>query len=247
MSEGIWTPQFRLLIEIDQYDRAIIRVKATREELRVQSRNAKADLDARTKALETLTESLATLAKTQTQREQELKHTSDRIRRIGSFEHVTNEKELEVAQRELHLLNTRKDALETALFEGMEQQEQDEQRRGFLKNTLERDQKEVARAQAERKVRFEAEGQTLEQLKAERLAVLPGLLPELRGAYDHAMMLHHDRAAVTVQDGSLCPPCRIPVPHQHVVNILVGRSFHVCQHCKRLILPEGLIKAPEIG
>lgn len=240
MSEGIWTPQIRILVELDQLDRAILRAKTTREELRTQSRNAKADLDTRTQQLQELTQDLADLAKTQSAREQELKDTTSRLKRVSTFEQVTNEKEMLAAQKEVESLNARKEALELALLEGMEQQEQDEKRRVLLKNTLERDQKEVAKAQAERKAQFEREGQTLEQLKAERLTVLPQLEPSLKDTYDHALMLHHDRACTTVQ-GNLCPPCRIPVPHQHVVNMLLGRSFHICQHCKRLLLPEGLI------
>lgn len=237
MSEGSWMPQLRLLVEVDQLDRAILRAKQRRDALRAESKASKAELEAKAAELAALDASLKALEIAQQKRETDLKWTLERLKRIGSFEHVTNEKELLVAQREVDSLKQQRDALELAQFEGLEQQEKDEQRRGVLQHALERLKRDSAVAQAERKVQFEAEGVALERAKADRAPLLPQFLPELKDAYEHAYLLHGDRACCTVHN-DLCPNCKITVQAQHIVNILLGKSFHICQHCKRLLLPD---------
>lgn len=237
MSEGEWMPQLRLLAMLDQVDRALLRAGQLRESLRLQSRQAKAELEAHAQELETLTqqqqEGQAALQKL----EDELRWTETRLGRLREMAHVTSAKELELAQRDLSSLQKRQGELEEAILQHLELAEQRTARQTFLKNSLPLKKKQLAEGQAERKSLFEAEGTAIERHKLERDSLLSQLQPELKSAYTFAYQLHGDRACLTVQEGG-CPHCHLPIQPQFVVNILLGRSFHICQSCKRLVLPD---------
>ena len=157
--------------------------------------------------------------------------------RLRDMAHVTSTKELELAQRDLLSLQKRKDELEELILTQLDKAEKEANRLTFLKNSLPLKKKQLAEGQAERKQQFEAEGASIERLKVERETLLGQLQPELKSAYQFAYQLHGERACLTVQDGG-CPHCHLPIQPQFVVNILLGRSFHICQSCKRLVLPD---------
>lgn len=243
---GPYSEQLLLLVAVDQVDRALGRVAAERAQIRNEGRQAKAELDARSAELDALEQARQALQTATRERESRLKWVTERYLRVKDMAHVKSERELEAAQRDVNTLLAEKDGLETALLQGMEEAESSAARKVFLTHTLERQKREVARAQAARRVRFDVLGEEQDALKSERQEKLSRLVPELRATYEHAVMLHPERACVTVVNDT-CPPCAIGVPPQHVVNVLVGRSFHICQHCKRLILPEGLTPLQQGG
>lgn len=236
---GPYSEQMLLLVALDQVDRALARISAERNVIRTEGRQAKAELDARIAELEALEAASLALQAALRDQEAQLKRITERYLRLKDFAHVKTERELDAAQKDVASLVADKDALETSLLLGMEESESQAGRKVVLGNVIERQKRELAKAQGARRTRFDALGQEQEALKQERQERLAQLFPDLRATYAHAILLHPERACVTVV-GDMCPPCAIAVPPQHVVNILLGRSFHCCQHCKRLILPEGL-------
>lgn len=237
MSQGEWLPQLKLLVLLDQTNRALVRAGELRERLRLQSRQAKAELEAHAHELEQLGQQQREGQQAQQKLEAELTWTETRLSRLRDMAHVTSTKELELAQRDLLSLQKRKDELEELILAQLEQAEKEANRLTFLKNSLPLKKKQLTEGQAERKQQFEAEGASIERLKLERETLLGQLQAELKTAYQFAYQLHGERACLTVQDGG-CPHCHLPIQPQFVVNILLGRSFHICQSCKRLVLPD---------
>jgi len=238
--DGPLSAQIRLLIIIDQLDRALVRCLGQREEIRRRVKVERTEIEALQQRLTSLESQQQSLTLAQQQRERDLKWTQDKLARIGGLDHVTTERELEAAKREIVALRQSREVLEETILKGMEEHETLAEQRKASELQLQHQRRELAEQQPAWRSRFDELGLECDEHRKERVGLLEGLVGELREDYDRVLLRYKDRAVTTVV-ADRCPHCNVVVPAQHVVNTLLGKSVHTCQHCGRLVLPEQAI------
>jgi len=237
---GPLKPQLRLLIELDQLDRSIQRALERRDELRQAVKAFKAGLaeeKAKIQAKEAEKNSLHTA---RLKDEHLLYDAEKKLKRIRDFSHVTSQKELEAAQREVEALTVQKGTLEENILVALDRLEGLEGEIKSARNIHVSNKRQAADTIQKLREEFDTLGTEIDTQRTARDRPIQELPPELREEYLRLMRRYKDRAMVTVVD-DMCPPCQTKVPAQHVVNTLLGKSFHICQYCERLILPEQVL------
>ncbi len=236
-SVGPHAERISLLIEIDQHDRALAELRAARAEIK-SAHQSERDRLLRLKAeWEALLHKQKALDREQKNREVELEKTERKLARVSSFEHVTTARELEAAKHEVEVLKRKKSELEDAILLGLEQQDAYAAEKVRLERTLKEARAAYDREKEPRRARFDKLSAEIETHRAGRADCLKRMDPELKALYEPLIRRYGDRAVTTVVDNR-CLPCRLHVPAQHVVDVLLGKALHRCQHCERLILPE---------
>lgn len=155
---------------------------------------------------------------------------------------VVNPKELAGLQHEVQSLNGRKDELETALLEQMENAD-------------------VARSEQERARRREAEAGETEALAREahdrvtrelegRRAALAGEREAAATHVDAALMARYEKfrqqfrgVAVGKLEGETCGACRVDLPSLELKRIQASDELDRCPECRRLLVTDRLLGA----
>ncbi len=228
--------QIAILRNLDAIDRAIQEIGAQQDAVRKQADALKAEISSFHAGLADIDREMTACRTQQKEAEYELDRVEKKLKKLNRGLASGSEKEFEASRKEQAHLTTRKDELEDVILGCMETADDLVERKKALQAHIHTRKKAITVEYDALKEQFEALKQRLEQQRRDRELLIPQLDVEYRYTY-RRLMQRYDRSTVSVV-GDRCTGCQLFVPPQHVVDVLMGRALHTCQHCGRFILPE---------
>ncbi len=247
--------QLQFLIELQQYDLRIFEILDHKKKHPELISAAQMPLLEVSKQLQGLQETGEVLIKQRRDSEQELSLQEEHIQKIrGRLNDLKTNKEYQAHLFEIELARKKKDTIEEAVLEVLEQVEKNENEQKELQARI----GEVERDFVQAKEKLESESMALEQelstLERQHRKLTEQVDQRLLARYMKLKSLRKGFAIAQVKGGA-CSGCRLQLPPQLVADVKRADELLNCSYCHRILYweptTEGAMEpepsAPEMG
>ncbi len=232
-----------LFIELQTYDRRLVEILDKKKTALATIKTAQSPVLEVSKQLETVQEAGAVLDKQRHEGEQELALQEEHLQNSRSrLNELKTKMEYQTHLVEIELARKKKDTLEDAVLNILDQVERNEQEAKELQSKI----GEIEQAFAHAKEQGESEITALEEelsvLEEQHGALTKRMGPTLLASYTKLKSLRKGLVIAKVEDGT-CLGCRSRLPPQLVAEVRRADELLHCVYCHRILYCESATRA----
>ena len=230
--------QLKVLLELQELDSKIYRLKQELSEKPAATALLKANQEQASHAVQTAETDYKVFEVKRNQMEMDLSKKESEIQKLqGQLFQVKTNKEYSALQKEIEGFKADKSVLEEEVLKLLEDVDQAKERLAGLRETL----KTKQTALAEESARLEEEAKkiriSIEQFQAGRSQLIPKVDPQILARYERILENKNGRAMVPVKSNA-CGGCFMLLPPQLINEVHLASRLVTCESCARILYIE---------
>lgn len=231
-------PDIATLVKLQEAETQIVRLKDVLYEVEKKKTKLASRLKQFAAALKENTEELEKLEKNCLDSENEIKIVDARIIKSNeTLRNVTTNKEYQVLLREVDDNKKRKDALETALLQIMEEREQSQAIVDESTKEYQQLEEQVKAEQHQIEEQTTKDRKLLEEYLESQEEIGARIDPKLLDRFRRISKMNRGSAVAGVQD-QICLGCFMNIPPQLYIEVQRGNQLIFCPQCSRILYYE---------
>lgn len=231
-------PDIATLVKLQEAETQIVRLKDVLYEVEKKKAKLASRLKQFAAALKENTEELEKLEKNCLDSENEIKIVDARIIKSNeTLRNVTTNKEYQVLLREVDDNKKRKDALETALLQIMEEREQSQAIVDESTKEYQQLEEQVKAEQHQIEEQTTKDRKLLEEYLESQEEIGARIDPKLLDRFRRISKMNRGSAVAGVQD-QICLGCFMNIPPQLYIEVQRGNQLIFCPQCSRILYYE---------
>lgn len=231
-------PDIATLVKLQEAETQIVRLKDVLYEVEKKKTKLASRLKQFAAALKENTEELEKLEKNCLDSENEIKIVDARIIKSNeTLRNVTTNKEYQVLLREVDDNKKRKDALETALLQIMEEREQSQAIVDESTKEYQQLEEQVKAEQHQIEEQTTKDRKLLEEYLESQEEIGARIDPKLLDRFRRISKMNRGSAVAGVQD-QICLGCFMNIPPQLYIEVQRGNKLIFCPQCSRILYYE---------
>lgn len=231
-------PDIATLVKLQEAETQIVRLKDVLYEVEKKKTKLASRLKQFAAALQENTQELEKLEKNCLDSENEIKIVDARIIKSNeTLRNVTTNKEYQVLLREVDDNKKRKDALETALLQIMEEREQSQAIVDESTKEYQQLEEQVKAEQHQIEEQTTKDRKLLEEYLESQEEIGARIDPKLLDRFRRISKMNRGSAVAGVQD-QICLGCFMNIPPQLYIEVQRGNKLIFCPQCSRILYYE---------
>lgn len=231
-------PDIATLVKLQEAETQIVRLKDVLYEVEKKKTKLASRLKQFAAALQENTQELEKLEKNCLDSENEIKIVDARIIKSNeTLRNVTTNKEYQVLLREVDDNKKRKDALETALLQIMEEREQSQAIVDESTKEYQQLEEQVKAEQHQIEEQTTKDRKLLEEYLESQEEIGARIDPKLLDRFRRISKMNRGSAVAGVQD-QICLGCFMNIPPQLYIEVQRGNQLIFCPQCSRILYYE---------